>query len=385
MRGVSAKRQMPFEVVPFREEFQQDVARLLTAFFPDPADALAQFNWLVHRNPYSDAPRVYLALWEGRAVAMRVFHAARWEVAGFGQSFDVPCGVMFVTDKAFRRRGIGKLLMEGAINSLAANGITHLFSFAAAPIAYRVQQQQGWRPITHYNEVRHSIDSRRLRRSLGQRLPVLRNAYRWLRRRASNRGGRSMADQAQIFTALDANAPSSFEGGRLEVAKAPDATAMAALAGADKERGLIRHVRGPEYFNWRYQAPLMQNRILTWSQGDARGFLVLETRRDAAKPVRIVDWEATNDEALKRLFAAAIEFGQFRNLWAWEIGLSNDLTDFLDQSGFTEVTYDAEIPDYLPGLMVKALNDPRADGAWEIAGTSLVAPENWALRPAYAL
>ncbi len=376
---------MAIEVVPFRDEFRQDVARLLSVFWHDHDLSLAQFSWLVDENPYSDTPLVYLAVSEGRVVSMRIFHAARWEVAGSGRSFDVPCGVAFVTDKDYRRRGIGALLMERAVSDMLSRGIRHLFSLAATPITYRVQEQQGWKRVVLYDQANRTRSLRRWRRSLGRQLPFVRKIFRWTRGQVKDDGVAPKPDARRVFALLDSIAPTTFEGGRLEITDVPDPAAMAALAATGRDTGRIRHVRGPDYFQWRYRMPITEKRFLNWSQGDAQGFLVLEGRRDAKREVRIVDWEATDDAVLKRLLAAAITLGNFQDLWTWRVGLSEDLTNFLDQSGFKTVTYATDISDYSAGLMVKTLIDPAADRAWEIDGTNLLAPENWALRRAYVL
>ncbi|MDH3669368.1 MAG: GNAT family N-acetyltransferase [Paracoccaceae bacterium] len=376
---------MAIEVVPFREEFRQEVAQLLRVFWHDPDLSLAQFSWLVDENPYSNTPLVYLALSEGRVVSMRIFHAARWEVVGSGRSFDVPCGVAFVTDKDYRRRGIGALLMERAVDDMLSRGIKHLFSLAASPITFRVQEQQGWRRAVLYDQVSRSRPLRQWRRFIGRQLPLVRKILRRTRSQLAADRAAPKPDLKRIFAPLDSIGPITFEGGRLEITQVPDAAAMAALAATGRDAGRIRHVRGPDYFEWRYRMPIMEKRFLTWSQGDARGFLVLEARRDVKREIRIVDWEVTGDAVLKRLLAAVIKFGEFQELWTWRVGLPEELTDFLDQSGFKAITYDTQISNYSAGLMVKTLTDPAADRAWEIGGTNLLTPENWALRRAYVL
>jgi len=376
---------MSLELIRFRPEFRQDAARLLTAFWPDPAESAALFTWLMEENPYTETPLAYLALLDGKVAAMRGFYGARWEVPGSGETVDMPCGTMFATDPAVRGQGLGKFVVEGALADLARQGYPYVLSFSAEAVTYRIQERQGWQTVQSYRPVTRDTGRLRLRRSLGRSFPFLRQVAQFVRRHSAPRAVPVSAPAVATFATLDGGTPDTVAGGTLRVTQSPDGAYMAEVAEAAAEPGLIRHVRTAEHFRWRYRAPDMEYRFLHWSQGTDRGFLVLEARRRVAGPVRIVDWDVTDDSVLKHLIGAAADFGGFSGLSVWRAGFPAGLAGFLAERGFAELVRTTDMPGYRPGMMVKSLTGVPAEAPWEVLRRSITDPGNWSLRQSYSL
>lgn len=376
---------MSRELIRYRAEFKQDVVQLLREFWPSPADSAAQFSWLQEDNPFTEAPLVYLALLDGRVVGMRGFYGARWEVAGTGEVFDAPCGNMFVVDSRMRGQRLASYIMKGALADLEARGYRYVFSLSALPIPYASQLRSGWRPVVNYCQISRESPQARVRGLMRKRLPGLQRSWRSLRQRARANDGPASGLQHQAFNDFENAVPATLDDGDLRVAQTPDCAMMAEIAQAAMAEGRLRHVRTADYFAWRYGAPLVRYCFLTWTKGPDRGFLVLESGRGKAGVTRVFDWEATSVDVLRRLFGAVIASGRFDRLWTWSAGLPEEIVSFLANNGFTPADESMGVPDYEPGMMVKALGGVAPDAPWRIHGVCVDEAENWSLRPVISI
>jgi hypothetical protein len=291
--------------------------------------------------------------------------------------------MMFVTDKSIRGRGFATMIMEGALKDIAANGYPYVFSYGARPIPYMSQLRRGWRLVSDYRTMQpeKKQGAGGLRRAASQRFPLLRKLW--------YRTGRQVLKRLKYaYTPLDALAPSELKGGTLSVSREADAPAMAELANAVAIPGLIRHVRDPAYFAWRYKNPRMDYRFIYWRDTKLRGFLVLQKARGNAEFVRIADWEVENEQILKRLFRVAIDSGKFASLKVWSAALSEEMVSFLSDSGFALIDESMGVADYRPGFFIKSLGDNPAgspmDGSWEVSGRRIDDFANWDLRPIHS-
>ncbi len=368
---------MGHEIIRYRPDHKQEVADLLMEFWPDPIENTEYFSWLHEENPYSDCPTVYLLVDAGKVVGMRGFHGAKWEVVGSSESFDAPCACMFVIDKRFRGDGLAELIMNGAARDLAASGYQYVLSFSATPIPYMSQLRRGWQLVGNYRTFRHETSGVGSLRAIARRYPFLKTFWQNVGRRVPMPG-------QDTYAALDALLPLEMDCGILSVTKSANALAMAELAKTTAVRGLIRHVREPAYFAWRFRNPQMDYRFVYWHDQKLKGFLVLQKQRGNMPPVHIVDWEATNAEVLGKLFGSILSVGQFASLSIWSAALSEEMVSFLKERGFAQLDESRGIAGYSPGLQVKALIDDTSDRPWEVSRRCLHDITNWDLRPVYS-
>jgi GNAT superfamily N-acetyltransferase len=371
---------MTHELIRYRPEYISEVGELLTEFWPDPAENAAVFSWMLEQNPYTADPLCYLLLAEGKLVGMRAFHGARWEIVGSGQTFDAPCACMFVIGKSARGRGLAQSIMKDALKDLAAIGYPFVFSFSSSPIPYLSQLRRGWRLVDNYSPIRRQKSSggSGMRDALAKQVPLLRTLSRFVRRRAAQSG------QVNAYARLDALGPAVLDGGTLSVTCEADAPAMARLASAVAIPGMIRHLRDPAYFAWRYKNPRMDYRIVTWTETTLQGFLVLQTSRKNPMTVNIIDWEVTGHDVLKRLFGAALDHGQFPSMSIWSAGLPAEMAAYLNDHGFELIDASRGAAGYSPGLLIKSLADSQPDDPWEVCGRNIEDATTWDLRPAFS-
>jgi len=367
---------MSCEVARYRPEFLPMIAELLTEFWPDRQTNAACFDWLHRQNPYSESPLAYLLIDDGRAVGMRAFHAARWEIAGSGRTFDVPCACMFVVRKEVRGRGYAHRITNGAVEDLRALGYRHVFAFSSAPIPFMSQARRGWRIVAHYHTLRRAPEG--ALRSVGglvRRLPVPRRFLRYMRRaRATIMPG--------PYAKLDQSGTLPIDGGILSVATVADAEAMSALSDQAQRAGPIRHLRDADFFRWRFLNPRMSYRFLFLRDPSLRGFLVLQTPHRNPQTVNIVDWEAESDGVLQSLFRAAVELGQFGSLAVWSTAVSADMAKYLGSVGFEPIDESRGMQGYMPGFQIRCLGDASAEDSWKYFGRRIDDLANWDLRPA---
>jgi len=369
---------MSVELVRYAPEFAPQVTELLTAFWPDRDMNRAYFTWLYEENPYGSAPVVYLLLDQGKVLGMRGFHAARWELAGSGTTFDAPCACMFVVAKESRGRGLAGLIMDGALADLQASGYRHVFSFSASPVPYLSQLRHRWRLAGNYRTVN------RERRVSVRSITWTARKFHALERPAEVLLRRLAALGLAPFAKLDAVGVLPVARGKLSVSARPDAEAMAGIAASTSRHGAIRHLRDPAYFNWRYRNPLMDYRILSLHDPDLRGFVVLQARRRNPRTINIVDWEPAGGEILANMLRAICEHAGFKSLSVWSAAFAPEFAAVLGALGFAPIDETRGVPGYLPGLQIRALGDSPTGGVPPVLEDRLTDIHAWDLRPIFS-
>ena len=147
---------------------------------------------------------------------------------------------------------------------------------------------------------------------------------------------------------------------------------MAELVERIGSDGRIRHVRGAEYFRWRFANPTCRYRFLYWSDGGRLdGYLVLQTSILSFKfGVNIVEWEATLPSVREALLRAAVERGHFHDLRVWSSCLSEDSRALLRKLGFRRVGEAQGAAERR--LMIRPVRKEMLEKDWILAGRRLL-------------
>jgi GNAT superfamily N-acetyltransferase len=379
-----------YEVVKYDPSLLDDVLRLEIHLWGDNAEINRRyFEWKYEQNPYVQEPLIYVVLHRGTPVAVRGMHGALWEVGPGGERSTMLCAGDTVVAPAHRGRGLFRLVTNAALSDLRQQGHEYVLNFGAGQTARLLSLRSGWERISpyrimarHTSPFRHPVVTKVLRRPWVLRLRRTRAALAGLRKRNGN-----SREEWSPFRAFDSTAE---QGGQkalqcLSFAKDPRPEDMAGLAARRSTSHRIRHVRGPEYFGWRFRNPLSRYRFVYWDDGRLEGYLVLEVySATPAKTVHLVDWEYSDEETAYHMLRAAIRVGEFPVIESWSISLDEKTRDVLHRCGFRDV----EEPDTklhpAAGPLITTVSKPQPTSEWSLGGLDLLDTENWELRMIYS-
>ena len=376
-----------YEIVCYEPALKGQVIELQSHLWsPSVALNKAYFEWKYERNPYVDAPLIYLAMHNGRAVGMRGFFGIQWEGGIPTQRSIALYADDLVIAPAHRNRGLIPRIMAAAFKDLAKRGYQYAFNLSAGPITLLSSLSTGWRSVGSMQPMCQRswrVALRSSRDRLITRFPTLSRGINGPLHRPSQRRQRSFADRdTEEFRRTDLHSPSIlFE-------PVPRCSAMAELVERIGGCGRIRHVRDREYFEWRFQNPLSQYRFLFCAKTRLEGYLVLQEYTSAyadREVVNIVDWEATSVAVQRELLQAAVSLTADRRLMIWSVSLPRQATAVLDEKGFKLERTPESATQQRRALLVRSIRDEGPDGNWLFAGQPLLDMKSWDLRMLYSM
>jgi len=341
----------PYEIVRYTPQLAAGTAALRALLTPtnNPVEAAQVLDWKYRNNPYLPEPLIYLALFEGRPVAMRGFFGSLWEIAGARRI--VPCAGDLIVAPEHRDKGLIARIMQFAEADLTVRGFTHIFSMSGGPVTTMNALTQKFRRVA-------SIDERVL-------------------------GDPQTTDQSwgagdRPFVPFDVMMRKKRLLQRLTYSEAPHPLAMAALIRRLPRSGGLRHVRDPRYLAWRYRNPIVDFRFLYSGRAWLDGYLVLAAQRDAPDlPVYVLDWEGTSRAVKQRLLETAIATGRFKRLSIWSFGYGAEDRDTIVRCGFAAEKQEGVLGQLGLSVLVKPLAP--ADGA-----DPTLNPASWDFRMLYS-
>ncbi len=375
-------RMTRYEVVPYSDEFQDTVIDISRFLSPDSLERRrAYFQWKFLDNPYVD-PMIYLAKSGDRVVGMRAFSGTKWEVDG--SEYMIPCATNLVVLPEHRQRGIVRQIMEVAHTDLARRGFPIAINLSARPITHIASLSMGWRGAGPLEDVRRgTISDPRPRPGIGR---VQRRVQR-LWRRAIGYAKRRVTGSRPPFKRFDQAVVRSPRHG-IAVDRYPWADSMAGLVKRLPYDGRLRHVRDPQYLEWRYRNPLSDYRFVYRQQhGVLEGYLVIGTKaREHAPEVEayIVDWEASSAEVRAALLEAVLDWDAFEALAVWQRCFDASVRALLARHGFETTETDISITSPRRTVLMRPLGRADRQDAWTLGGRSLLEIGNWDVRMIYS-
>jgi GNAT superfamily N-acetyltransferase len=375
-----------YELVCYEPGLKKQVIELQTHLWsPSVGLNTAYFEWKYERNPYVDAPLIYLAMHNGRAVGMRGFFGTQWEGGIPTQKSIVLYADDFVIAPEHRNRALSTKIMAAAFEDLAKRRYQYAFSLSAGPMTFLFSLATGWRSVGSMQPMRQrswQVALRSGRDRLITRLPVRSRGINEIFRQWSQKKRRSLADidADQVRRSLTGVPWILFE----DVPRCAD---MAQLIERIGGCGRIRHVRDREYFDWRFQNPLSRYRFLFWAKTRLEGYLVLQeyTAYADKEVVNIVDWEATSVAVQAELLQAAMDLTADRRLITWSVSLPRQTKAVLDEAGFKLVRQPQNVAQQRRALLVRPIRDEELDGDWLFTGQPLLDMKSWDLRMLYSM
>lgn len=370
----------PYRIERYSSKYDADVAELQTRLWsPDRALNAAVFHWKYVANPFAADPLIYLAIRDGKAVAMRAFAGTSWEAGGAQAPATLYCADDLVIGEADRAHGLFGLFTEVALEDLSARRQDFFFSLSALRVARLQSLATGSHGVAAMEVIgRRSAVATALDNGAAalEKMPVL-----W-------RAGKAVATRNAAAVAFRRLEQRSKRGGdmRFEVRTDAAPAEMAALVARLAYDGRIRHVRDERFFAWRYRHPLHRYRfLLAWHGSALAGYLVLQRGLSAyANPVRVnvVDWEAESPAARAALLDQAIAAGRFDELVTWRSPQDDERARTLQEAGFVATDLE-QAARGLPCILIRPVA-AQADGAHLTLGTHRVLEgASWDLRMAY--
>jgi GNAT superfamily N-acetyltransferase len=374
------RRVLSCRVVPYSTEHKPLVAELQRHLWnPDEHLNASYLEWKYHQNPYISDPLIYLAFVGEKLVGMRGAFGTRWEVGNPAKFFTLPYADDLVIDPAYRRQGLHRVIMSFALRDLAERGYRYVVNLSANPITLKASMDMRWRNAGKVKP----LHRRSLRKtaaeflaSRARRLPIL---WRW----ANNLSDLSGRSGNHLFDRLDARFSASDRwrnSGSVFAQRTPLAREMAQLVARLPRDGRIRHARDETFFAWRFRNPLRNHRFLYVGRERLRGYVVLQQWPSVTGDrASIVDWEAESDLVRAELLSAAIECGEFPELYIWQLGASPSVVQMLEGYRFKSLGAPHE-----NSVLVRSAGDDEPNTPWILGGCRLDDANQWDLRMIYS-
>ena len=359
-----------YEFVPYTPRFEAEVAALQRGLWtPDVRVNARYLRWKHFENPSGVEPLIYLALADGKMVAMRGFFGSRWEAGGAAESEPIPHADDLIVAPEHRNRGVLRPLMAYALADIARRGYRFVLNLGAQPVTVMSSLADGWRRV---GGVAAAGFDREPQSSRGIAALLKRARGLW-RLEEALRHPRLV----RPFRRLDRAARA--DRSPIVVSRTPRPEAMAALIASRPWDGRIRHARDAAYLAWRFRHPFHEYRFLFWEEEDGlRGYLVLQrsmSRFNDGRRVRLVDWCAADERVLRDLLTTALAWGRFARFETWTATLDDATRVLLEEAGCTALT--------APGLrsLGRCLLLRSVDGTWPAVGErDPLQLESWKLR-----
>ena len=368
---------MSYDIVKYDPIYTDQICELEKEIWsPDPDVNKSYLQWKYIDNPYSDTPKVYLAVSEGRVIAARGMYDSKWQLGNV--VFTAPCAGDTVIHPDYRNNAVYRDLTNFLKNDLYELGHRYLFSFSAGPATLLHSLAIGWKSIGRIRMMsREPHPGTALGKLTGERKikKLMKNtmAANFLRR-AVNKFGRSKAlnYKKNIHAKI-----------RIEENPIPDE--MAELAGKLAKDDKLVLARDEKFFKWRYANPLSKYVFLYWYDKELKGYLTAQTplyRNDSMRKFNITELEGANSTIKMDLLKSAVSLLDTRSVSIWSNMLNEDCRDFLASHGFIESKSTGSAAEYTPTVLVTMTKGPSSE--IEHRGTNLLDINNWDLKMIYS-
>jgi GNAT superfamily N-acetyltransferase len=361
-----------YEIVPYEPKFRDALLELQSFLWGKNQKANAAYlDWKYFQNPYAGVARIYLALHDGKVVAMRGLFGTLWEVGTPPVSVNMPCAADLVIAPEHRGRGVFTKLMEHIQADESANdACPYLLNLSAGTATRLGSLTMGWRsvgplPVTASTQPADWW-GRFTRTTVGALGRVLRPSsapFLWIDRHLHRDGGRI--------------------GPHVFVSDEPRPEAMAQLVRRLGHDGRVRHRRDESYFEWRFRQPRAVYRFFFRVDDGLDAYLVLHSKRDSGGPVTIVDCESVSPGGASELLTAALRLGVAARVSTWSCTLSAESRATLRRLRFVE--WQAKgLSEWFATVLVKPTAPTVPDLPWLLAGRDLLKLDDWDLRQIYS-
>ena len=375
----AAARNTAVRIIKYDPSFKSQIAALQVRLWSPSPDLNARyFEWKYERNPYIEKPILYLAVRGDELIGMRGFYGSLWELGLDAKQHVIPVADDLVVHDHYRNQGIVSQLMNYALQDLSSSEFSHVFNLSGSPITVLGSLTMGWR-ATHALEF---LGRRKLRNSLRHQVQNLMRRTPLLWRYAAAK----WCNPTRLpFAYLDQHKGKQAACGmNIEIATEPAAAAMAALVEKIGHDGRLRHVRNKNFFDWKFKNPLHEYRYLYSGGEQLTGYLILRASNLAAPGlggVSLVDLESVNTDVARKLFRAAIHFGNFDELTLWGATFGSSIRDEMHAKGFVRKD-EKKASVGAPCILVRPNS---VSDQWSLDDKDLLDLDQWDMRMLYTM
>ncbi len=367
------------EIVKYNPIYDDQICELEKAIWrPDSNVNRSFLQWKYFDNPYSDSPKIYLALHDGQVIAIRGFYEAKWQVGGKVDTFMSLCASDAVVHQDFRGTGIYRKLMDAAIEDLHDSGCRYLFSFSANPVNVISSLAMGWKSIASTTKMRKELTQKPLSEKLKihnlisvflKRTGVIKSPYEFWRNHTISDELRGGLKKLLPYIKFDTK---------------PKPAEMSALAEKLANKDKITFVKDQKFYSWRYNNPFSEYLFLYWIDDDLKGYVTVQTaryRHDSMRYFNILELEGIDLTIKVALLNSLIDLLGYRSISIWTNTIDENIRRFLLLKQFRENAPARRIPE-THMILAHPMNE-RTDKI-EFQGVDLLDSKNWDFQMIYS-
>lgn len=340
------------------------------------------FQWKYFENPYSDSPKLYLALLEGKVIAVRGVYETKWQLGESAESFIALCSSDLVIHPKHRNKGLHPELMNFMKNDLYDLGYRYLFNFSANPINLISTLAIGWKSIGRIKIMEKQFQRKEFSALISiKKLLKIIGINKVLRRGINKVLSHGEKGNPYIYDIIYKNTKSKVPS-RIKIENHPRPEEMYSLVKKLIPKNKIILTRDVGFFSWRYKSPLSDYLFLYWYDNELKGYLVAQTRLyRGLNNFNIIELEAVNSVIKKELLRCLVILLEFSPITIWSNMLDDNCNKFLASIGFSETSSTKSLADYTPTVLVQTTGN--SDAKIEFQGCDLLDINNWDLKMIY--
>lgn len=345
---------------------------------PDLTVNKSYLQWKYFDNPLTDSPKIYMALHEGKVIAVRGMYETRWQLGKSAESFIALCAGDLVIHREYRNRGLYTKLMNFVMNDLYGLGYRYLFSFSAGPPNLINSLATGWKSIGRIRTVHKEFYPAPIVKKLMSRNTI----KKFITRIIPTKHPKTPARDFKIYEALKYNKKIPPQ---IKIDKDPRSDEMTRLVRNLIADDKIVLTRDEKFYSWRYRNPLSNYIFLYWYDDVMKGYLVAQTplyRYGSMVNYNVVELEAADSAIKMELLKALSSLLGYRSISIWSNMLGEDVYRSLLSKGFKEQNPVKSVADFTQTVLVRTTGVPNEE--IKFRGVNLIDMNSWDLKMIYS-
>lgn len=370
---------MNYEIVKYDPIYNDQICELEKEIWSPDLDVNKSYlQWKYFENPYSDSPKLYLALLEGNVIAVRGMYETKWQLGTSDESFIALCASDFVIHPDYRNKGLYPKLANFINNDLYDLGYHYLFSFSAGPATLINSLAMGWKSIGRVRVMSKEFYPRHIIKKLMSHNTIKEFIKRTI-------AAKYLKIPAKAFKNYQEFQYHKKIPPQIRIDKNPMPDEMTSLVMKLIPNNKIVLTRDEKFFSWRYRNPLSNYIFLYWYDGGLKGYLAAQTRLykyGSMINFNIIELEAMSSGIKVELLKTSISLLGNRSISIWSTMLDENIHNLLVSKGFREQNASSSVADFTPTVLVRTTDE--SNNKIEFRGIDLLDINNWDLKMIYS-